>query len=278
MGMRAYRVGEESRVTTADEVTRDMVMAALSRALEPLGFVHALWEGGAPGYGRLDDWSDLDTYVLVDEGSVDETFAVVEAALRSLSPIALKYEVGKTHYPGIHQAFYRLARASEYLVLDIAVVVKDAPDMFLDEEVHGKAMFLFRKSTFIMPPPLDREDLEARLRARIPRLRQRMDLFHVFVQKEVNRAHLIEAMDLFRAVVLGSLTELLRIRHHPVHHEFQTRYLYDELPPDVIDRLEELYVVRDTADVERKCRDARAWFDELCQEVERIGVDGLMGR
>lgn len=263
---------------TAGEVTRDMVMESLARALEPVGHVHALWEGGAPGYGRLDQWSDLDAYVLVDDDKVPETFAAIESALTALSPIALKYEVGQTPHPGVHQAFYRLERSSEYLVLDIAVVTRSAPDKFLEVETHGEPKFVFRKSDDVTPPPMDIEALKARLRARIPRLRARMDMFHVFVQKEVNRGHLIEAVDLYRVVVLGSLTEMLRVRHRPVHHGFQTRYLYEELPPEVIERLEGLFLVSDLSDLESKYRDAKAWFDEVYGEVDRMGVDALVGR
>lgn len=260
-----------------DAVSREMVLDSLSKDLEPLDYVHAFWEGGATGYGRLDEWSDMDLYVLVDDDRVGEAFIAVERSLESLAPIEIKYDMGLTPYPGIHQAFYRLQRTSEFLVLDVAVVSMSAPDKFLEVETHGTPQFLFLKSTDLQSPVLDRKGLRDKVRKRVSRLRLRMDLFHVFVQKELNRGHVIEAVDTYRVVVLGSLTELLRIRYLPVHHEFQTRYLYSELPSGVVKRLEELFLVRNMQDLERKYTAAREWFDELYRDIEAAGVDSLVG-
>jgi hypothetical protein len=252
-------------------IGRRQVLDGLTKALEPLPYSHALWEGGAVGYGRLDEWSDLDLYLLVDDGSVGDAFAAIERALESVSPVAVKYDIGQTPYEGVHQAFYRLRDTSEFLLLDFAVVTLGAPDKFLEPEVHGEPHFLFRKPVDIPVPPLDEGALMERVRRRTERLRLRMDMFHVFVQKEINRGHLIEAVDAYRVIVLGSLTELLRIKHHPVHHEFQTRYLYSELPPDVAGRLEGLYLVADMADLSRKYASALEWFRELHAEVAAQG-------
>lgn len=267
--------GAES-MTEGDTVSREMVLDAMSEALQPLEYVHALWEGGAIGYGRLDEWSDIDLYLLVSDDRVDDAFGAIEGVLKSLSPIAVKYDIGQTPYPGVHQAFYRLERSSEFLVLDMAVVTESAPDKFLEEQTHGKPRFLFSKKE-LTPPVLDREELREKVRKRISRLRLRMDLFNVFVQKEINRKHVIEAVDTYRIVVLGSLTELLRIRYHPVHHEFQTRYLYSELPEEVAKRLEELFLVRDLEDLETKYAIAKRWFDELHRDVEALGAGKLVG-
>lgn len=263
-------------MTSDCPISRDVILGTLSTTLRPLGFVHALWEGGAVGYGRLDEWSDLDIYVLVDDDKVKEAFVALEGALSSLSPIAMKYDIGPTSYPGLHQAFYRLEGTSEFLVLDVAVVTMSAPDKFLEAETHGRPAFLFSKLDQTTEPVLDKAGLREKVAKRIPRLRLRMDMFQVFVQKEINRGHAIEALDAYRIVVLGSLTELLRIRYRPVHHEFQTRYLHSELPADVARRLESLYFVEDMEDLAEKYASAMGWFDEVHEEVEALGVDRLL--
>jgi hypothetical protein len=257
-------------------VSREAVISALTRSLEPLEYVHAFWEGGAIGYGRLDEWSDIDAYVVVDDDRVDDAFRAIEDALTSLSPIKTKLDVGKTPWPGIYQAFYRLADASEFLLLDMAVLTKSAPDKFLEPETHGKAIFYFDKSGGLEPTSLDRAELKDKVRGRVARLQQRVEVFHVFVKKELNRGQLMEAIDAYRVVLLDSLTEVLRIRYCPVHYEFRTRYLYHELPADVSRRLEELYLIRDRADLEAKYSEAKAWFYEVHREIESIGVDALV--
>lgn len=258
-------------------ISRSDVLGAISDRLRPLSFVHALWEGGAIGFGRLDEWSDIDLYALVDDDRADESFAAIEDALRSVSPIEVKYDIGQTGFSGVYQAFYRLEGASEFMVLDMAVVTVSAPDLFLEEETHGTPSFLFCKLKETPKPSLDRPALRARIADRVRRLRSRMDLFQAFVQKEINRGHAVEALDIYRSVVLGSLTELLRIRYNPVHHGFQTRYLYRELPTDVVQKLESLYFVKDMEDLEGKCVSARRWFDELHHEVMVLGPESIVG-
>lgn len=257
-------------------IGRSDILGALSDRLRPLPFVHALWEGGAVGFGRLDEWSDIDLYALVDDDKVNESFAAIEDALRSVSPIEIKYDVGQTGFPGVHQSFYRLEGTSEFMVLDVAVVTVSAPDQFLEEETHGTPSYLFCKLREPPGPSLDKPALRARVEERVRRLRSRVDLFHVFVQKEINRGHSIEALEIYRSVVLGSLTEMLRIRHYAVHHGFQTRYLYSELPPDAVERLEELYFVRDLQDLEAKYGSARMWFDELYDQVLELGPGSVV--
>ena len=52
-----------------------------------LDYVHAFWEGGAAAFGRADEWSDIDAYLLVNDSKVADAFLAVEKALESVSPI-----------------------------------------------------------------------------------------------------------------------------------------------------------------------------------------------
>ncbi len=65
-------------------------MAALRAALESLPVAPALWEGGSAAFGRADAWSDLDPYVLAEDGAVEEVMAAVDGALAGLGPIAAR--------------------------------------------------------------------------------------------------------------------------------------------------------------------------------------------
>jgi predicted nucleotidyltransferase len=55
-------------------VTRDALIKTLVEALKPLDYVHAFYESGAIAFNRLDEWSDLDLYVVVDDGRADDAF------------------------------------------------------------------------------------------------------------------------------------------------------------------------------------------------------------
>jgi predicted nucleotidyltransferase len=246
----------------------DEIVHALADTLEPLDFVHSFWEGGAAATGRLDEWSDIDLYVVADENRMNDTFEAVEKALEKLSPIAQKFEAQQLPWPGVQQAFYRLAKASKYLLIDLAVLKPDAPETFLAPEIHGEAVFYFNKDNRVKTLRLDREAHVKKIRARLERLKARFSMFNVFVQKEINRGNTIEALDLYHAFTFGSLVEALRIKHTPFHYDFRTRYVHHELPKNLVEKLEQLTFVRDAKELQAKYDEATRLFHETVQSID----------
>ena len=258
-------------------VERRVIWRSLTDALRPVDHVHALWEAGAAAFGRVDPWSDIDAYVVVDDDRVPDVFRVIEAALGGVSPIAQKYEV--THPPetGLFQAFYRLRDASPFLIVDLAVFTRSARDKYLEPELHGKAVFAFNKEQGVEMPHVDTERFVGALLERKARLRARFDMFHLFVEKEVHRGNWIEAMDAYRAIVLDSLLEVLRMKHNPVHYSFRSRYVHYELPPEVVSRFQRLCFVYDENDLQEKYREGVEWFQRAVDEVEEADVRARLG-
>jgi len=255
-------------MTDRKALTRDIVIQTLADALEPLDYVHAFWEGGAAAFDRIDEWSDIDLYLVVEDNKVDETFLAVEKALKSLSPIKQKYEVSHSSQSGLFQAFYRLKGASQYLIVDLAVLTLNSSDKFLEPETHGNAVFYFNKSNKVKPPPLDKDALIKKLHERLERLQARFDMFNNFVQKEINRGNLLEAIDLYHGLILATLVEALRIRYNPIHHDFKMRYIHYELSSKIIERLKHLYFVKDEIELQEKYREASRWFQEMMSAID----------
>jgi len=255
-------------MTDRKALTRDIVIQTLVDALEPLDYVHAFWEGGAAAFDRIDEWSDIDLYLVVEDNKVDETFLAVEKALKSLSPIKQKYEVSHSSQSGLFQAFYRLKGASQYLIVDLAVLTLNSPDKFLEPETHGNAVFYFNKSNKVKPPPLDKDALIKKLHERLERLQARFDMFNNFVQKEINRGNLLEAVDLYHGLILATLVEALRIRYNPIHHDFKMRYIHYELSSKIIERLKHLYFVKDEIELQEKYHEASRWFQEMMSAID----------
>lgn len=256
-------------MSRGDPLSRGSIVHALEKDLRPLSQVHAFWEAGAAAFSRIDEWSDIDLYIVVDDAAaVTETFRRVEETLTRLSPIRVKHEVSWPPASGIHQKFYRLEDTDEYLLVDLAVMTVAAPDKFLVREIHGNAVIYFDKDGTVAPPPLDRESFVRALLERRRRLIERMELFGPFVQKEMGRGNRLEALEFYRALVIPSLVEALRMRHGPLHYDFRMRYVYRELPPEVVRRLEGLAFVKDSEDLTAKYRETMAWFHKAVQEVD----------
>ncbi|MDH5449108.1 MAG: nucleotidyltransferase domain-containing protein [Candidatus Bathyarchaeota archaeon] len=260
-------------MTKKKRLTRDIIIQTLVDALELLDYTHAFWEGGAAAFDRIDEWSDIDLYLVVDNKKVNETFFTVEKALKSLSSITQKYEVSHPPSSGLFQAFYKLDDASKYLIIDLAVLKLSSPDKFLEPEIHGNVVFYFNKSNKVKPPSLNKNVLAKKLQKRLKRLQARFDMFSNFVQKEINRGNQIEAIDLYHGLTLATLVEALRVKYNPVHHSFKTRYIHYELPSETIKRLEHLYFVRDEKDLQEKYHKAIRWFHEIMSEIDQKEIE-----
>ncbi|MCW4053996.1 MAG: hypothetical protein NWE84_03625 [Candidatus Bathyarchaeota archaeon] len=244
------------------KLTREIITKTLVKSLEPIDYIHAFWEGGAAAFSRINQWSDIDLYLVVDDERIVDAVFEVERTLKSLSPIRQKYEPRQTIWSEIFQAFYRMENTNKYLLIDLAVIKMSSPEKFLEPEIHGNAVFFFNKFNKIKIPRLDDNAITKKLWQRFSLLKTRFEIFNIFVQKEIYRGNALEAMDLYYNVTLAILVEVLRIKYFPLHHDFKTRYIHFELPASVIDKLEYLCFVKGILDLQKKYREATEWCKE----------------
>jgi hypothetical protein len=244
-------------------LNRKIIIKTLVRSLEPLDYVHAFWEGGAAAFNRVDKWSDIDLYLVVDDEKVSEVFLDFERALETLSPIKQKYKVKQTIWANISQTFYRLKDTSSFLLIDLAVLKINNQEKFLVPEIHGEAKFYFNKSDKIKVPHLDLKAMKQKLSLKLTQLKAKFELFNVFVLKEILRGNDLQALDLYHKLTLASLVEILRMKYHPVHHEFKLQYINYELPSEIIEKLKNLYFVQNMTDLQEKYNAATKWFNEI---------------
>lgn len=248
------------------KLTRTAIVQTLVKALKPLDYVHALYEGGATAFNRIDRWSDIDLYAIVDKNRIAETFQATENALKSLSPIKQKFSPAQLPWPEVSQTFYVLEKANEYLAVDFAVLTPSAPEKFLQPEIHGAVKFYFNK-TGIKPSPLDRKSFVKKVQAEQERLNARFSLFNNLVQKEINRGNSLEAIYLYHGLTLASLVKAQRIKHNPIRYDFGIRYVHYELPSETIKKLQRLYFIKDMKDLQRKYREATRWFHQTIATI-----------
>jgi hypothetical protein len=246
---------------------RTKIVTALMSFLKPLEYVHAFYEGGAAAFRRIDEWSDLDLYAIVDDDKIEHTFGVVEEALDSVYQIDKKYPVLQQLWPGVSQAFYRLKSTSRYMLIDFAVLTQRSREKFLEPNIHGDNVFYFNKSSRIRPPTLNKQKFKDRMHERLERLNARFDMFNIFVQKEINRGNWLEALDLYYNVTLASLVEALRARYNLLHYDFKMRYIHYEFPAEIVVRLQNLYFVKDEKELQSNYREASKWFLTAISEV-----------
>jgi hypothetical protein len=248
-------------------LTRTEILTAIRNTFEPLPYIHAMWEGGAAAFNRIDEWSDIDLQFDVDDDHADEVIPLLEQALETLSPIDLRFKMPPSGFQLHVQMFYRLRDAGPFLLLDVAVIKHSAPVKYNETEIHGNAVVHFDKSGVMPGKPIDRAEWDKELAARVESLRVLFPLFQSLTLKELNRNNTIEAVAFYYGYTLRPLVELLRIKHAPFHYNFHTRYIHYEFPPDIVSRLEKLFYPANPQDLARKREEVEQWFGEVLAEL-----------
>jgi hypothetical protein len=230
--------------------------------MEPLDAVQAMWQGGAAAFNRVDEWSDIDLQLDVDDEMVEQTFKVVESALESIAPIQFRFRLPEPTWHGHSQCFYRLQGASEFLMIDLVVIRHSNQNKFLQPEIHGTPVVGFDKNNVVQWEPLDLSALDERLQKRLAMLQVNLELFHSTVLKELNRGNTIEALAFYQGIILRQLVEVLRIRYEPARSQFHARYIHYDLPKNIIARLEPLFFICSADDLRAKFSETEQWLRE----------------
>jgi hypothetical protein len=253
-----------------NSITRNEILNSFIKTLENLDYVHAMWEGGAAAFNRLDEWSDIDLQFDVADDRVEDSLCAVEQIVETLSPSYRKYRVPQLPWDGLFQVFYQLQNASPYLLLDIVVMQHSAQEKLLQTEIHGKAVFYFDKNGVSQIPPFDWVDWKSQLRERVAALKITFPMFQTMVTKEIFRGNKLDALGFYHSCTLRPLIEILRILYKPARYNFYTRYVYNDMPPEVAGKLEILFFVTGMEDIQIKRQQAEDWFYQTIEQVEPI--------
>ena len=240
---------------------RDLIATRVSAALQPIPGVLAGWEGGSAAFGAVDAYSDIDlTYLVDDNASLESLYAAAEKALESVSPIVASHRPARGRY-------YSLRDGGEFFLVDLIFVRVGDDEDFLDPERHGRIIPLFDKKDWLQPKPRNAAALDIKRDRRFRELQTWFPMSQIFVRKAILRGQHVEALNAYWICTLKPLAELLRMRHCPVRWDFGVRYLEQDLPTDICDRLRELAFVTDDEDLQTKFDISTGWGLALLQEL-----------
>lgn len=249
-------------------LTRDTLMEALRGALEAQPWVQAAWVGGSDAFGRADALSDVDLQVLVEPEDGDRCFALVEGLIDSLGGASAVWRVPEPAWHGHRQRFYQLHALPETAMVDLCVMRRDRLGPFLDPARHGQPVIWFDRLGAVVPTP--DPDLGPVFDRRLEQLVARARLLAHIPGKALRRGRPIEAVDALHRFILHPLVELLRRRYSPQRQDFGLRYLPEDLPAEVVARLEPLLFTADASALEGAIGAARAWLED---EVDAVAAE-----
>ena len=251
------------------QLNRNDIVNALVEALEPLDYVHAFWEGGAAGFDRADEWSDIDAQAIVDDDRIEDVFKAVDKTLAKLSGTQEKFRLPEPTWHGHSQCFYKLKNASPFLLVDLAIMKESTQaDKFDVWAIHGKPIIKFDKKGLIVEKKIDPDAHATAIMKRLDTLKCLFEIFYIMPMKETNRKNHVEAMLFYLGQTYRPLVEVLRMKHCPQRYNYATRYVYYDLPKDVVKRLENLTFFR-PEEMEAKVEEVRKWFWEVAGSISK---------
>lgn len=258
---------------TMKVLRRDEILGCIVDALQPLDFVYAMWQCGSAAFGRVDEWSDIDVVVDVEDNRVNDIFTITDKVLGALSPIESSFGAPQALSPGGYQKVYKLKDTSEFLVIEICAVKHSSTEKFLQREVHGEVFVHFDKKNVTDHKPIDKVKFAEHLSSRLENLEKFFNLYQFLIKKELNRSNHIEAIGFYNNFTLAPLLEVLRLKYNPLRYNFRTRYVYYDLPKDVVTKLHDFYFIKDSEDLKAKHKEAINWFNEVATELKNISFE-----
>jgi predicted nucleotidyltransferase len=254
---------------TAPAIGRGAIVRALHDALAASPLVRAAWEGGSAAFGALDAYSDVDVIAVVADDAVEPVFALAQAALAALSPIAQRFDVPAT--AGYAQKFYRLRDAAEWHMVDLVLLRRSDPLLFREVELHGHGLTWFDRDRLLDEPHLDAAADRREALDRVPVLAAGFEMLQHLAAKELAREHFIDAIAFYQAWVLRPLVEALRLLHCPARRNFGLRYLWRDLPAAAAQRVQRLAYVGSPEALQSAHAEAVAWCRECLQRLRETG-------
>ncbi len=242
--------------------------------------VVAVWIGGSAVTGGYDDWSDLDITVLSRETTFAAVYARLLAGARADFAIADVWEVPEATWPNGRQCFLNPQERpglllEPTLLLDVCVLDVSEERRHVDVRRHGTPLVLHDPGHLVALRPDDPVALDAAIATGLDQVRQRRVTGEWLVNRSIRRGHDAEALDLYLRFALGPLVRLLRTEHCPWRHDFGLRYLHEDLPADVADRVDSLVPGRgELAELSAACF---AWQDDLLAHHPSVPGSPLNG-
>jgi predicted nucleotidyltransferase len=248
-------------------LSRASIIEHLANTLQGRQAVRAAWLAGSAAFNRLDELSDIDLMLLVEDGAVEAVIEVLDRAIEELGGSTQRFRVPQPTFHGHEQVFYQLSNAPPTLLVDVLVMALSKPGRFLERERHGTPIVLFDRDGLAVATPLDRAEHEQKIRTRLAALRAKFPLFQVFVTKAVARGNAPEAAHFYLNFTLVPLVELLRIRHCPDRFDYGLRYIHADLPADVAELVARLAIPGSLQELGRAQREAAAMFEHISADA-----------
>lgn len=250
-------------------MTRQDVRDRLQTYLARCPSVLAVWEAGSAAFDRDDEYSDLDVGVLATVGSNNEVWDVVGWAFDELGGLAFRWNEPNPIFSGVDKRIFRPRGAREWFQVDIGIYPETATELYNQPTRHGQVRVLFDHANRLTPPPWDEVQQGRRMGEALHQNLMKWQAYRGWFRKELTRGRPTDAFTIYFYTALLPLLAILGMRYRPARWDFALRYVKEEFPPEVVERL--CYVPGPAA-LEGRFAEADRLLQQTVDELRERGV------
>jgi hypothetical protein len=250
---------------------RDKIIKLIEDKFIFMKQVHAYWLEGSDALNAVDEYSDLDIWLDVEDGYEDIVFSLAEEEFLKLGNLDFKFSVRHAH-PKIRQNYYHIEGTSEYLIIDFCIQShsRDKEEVkFVEGDILEFPKVIFDKSNVINILKND-EPLDLELMKNIISEIKSKYTQHSRVIKYVERNCYPEAFIYYMKYVADPLVELLRLKYTPKYHYLHFIHISNHIPKEEIKIIEYYYQISTLEDIRVKTEKAKETCDNLIKEIENM--------
>ncbi len=250
-------------------INREMIIHAIKDRFISMEQVYAYWLEGADGLNAVDEYSDIDIWLDVEDGFEDQVFTIAEEELSKLGKLDFKFSVNHKH-PKIHQNYYHIEGCSEYLIIDFCIQShsRDKNEVrFIEGDILEFPKVIFDKAKVITILEKD-EDIDIDLIQNSIKEIKSKYMQHSRVIKYVERNNYPEAFIYYLKYVADPLVELMRLKYTPKYHYLHMIHISNHIPKDPVKLLEGFYQIASLEDIRSNTIRAKEICHKLIEEIE----------
>jgi hypothetical protein len=252
-------------------VDRNTIINSIRDRFISMDEVHAYWLEGADSLNAVDEYSDIDIWLDVEDGFEDAVFNIAEEEFLKLGGLDFKFRVSHKH-PKIHQNYYHIQGTSEYLLIDFCIQShsRDKNEVkFVEGDILEFPKVIFDKSNVITILEND-EQIDVNLVQNIIEEIKSKYSQHSRVIKYVERNNYPEAFIYYFKYVADPLVELVRLKYTPKYHYLHFIHISNHMPAEEVKVLEYYYQISSLKDIRKKTEEAVDRCNELISEIEKM--------
>lgn len=248
------------------KIDRDLIINKLVETFKPNEKVYAFWLEGADGLGKVDQYSNLDFVIDVEDGYETKIFELCEQALSLLGELDLNYEEDHGH-PKLRQKVYHLKNSSPYLEIDFCVQSHSrdkSGSTFIEKSIFEYPKVFFDKAKIVSYRARNESD-QVKISQNIARKKELFNLLSQYhrVLKYCERNKFLEAFGYYQKHILRPMIELMRIKYTPYNTDYYIVHISDHLPEEELKLLEGFHQVTSVADIKQNINKALEWLKEF---------------